>query len=293
MKQLFPVWIISVMIFLMTDPFPLFGAKTDNRTNRKVIPYPKPLPGSTALTFLPGLVSTEAVDFNSAFSPDGNSFYFSRSENGSSKIYVAHHNGTDWTKPVLTSFSTTHYADADPAFAPDGKLYFISNRPGNQSDTLPDYDIWFSEPLTDGSWSAPENLQNVNSDSNEFYVSFSKNGNLYFSSSRKGGFGAEDIYVSKLINGKYALTENLGAAINSSTSEYDPCVSANEDLLIFASSKRNDTYGGADLYASKPDQNKNWYPAYHLPAYINTKSREYCPYITPDANYFFLPAMVI
>ena len=120
---------------------------------------------------------------------------------------------------MLLSFTESKYSEADPAFAPDGKLYFISNRPKDQSDTLMDYDIWFVAPLSDGRWSEPENLKSVNSDSSEFYISFSKNGNLYFSSSRKGGFGEEDIYVSRLINEQYTAPENLGAAINSKRSE--------------------------------------------------------------------------
>jgi Tol biopolymer transport system component len=251
------------------------------------IPYPLPLPDSIAIPFLPGLVSKDSLDFNAAFSPDGKAFYFTRSENKQLKMYVSHHDGRNWAEPIRVPFTETKYSDADPAFAPDGKLYFISNRPKDSSDTLPDYDIWFIAPLTEESWSEPENLTSINSDSSEFYISFSKNGNLYFSSSRKGGFGEEDIYVSRLINEQYATPENTGPSINSEKSEYDPAISADEEFIVFTSSNREDTFGGGDLYCSRLMDDKNWKQAVNLGKAFNTKTREYCAYFSPDFNYFF------
>lgn len=251
------------------------------------IPYPEPLPGLTPITFLPGSVSTDSIEFNSAFSPDRKSFYFTRKINGQSKIHVSWYDGKNWTKPVPASFSDNPYSNADPAFAAGGKLYFISNRPKNGSDTPSDYDIWFCKPLSGGRWSEPENLQIVNTDSNEYYISFSKNGNLYFASDRKGGFGEEDIYVSRLINGKYTTPANLGAAINSAKSEYDPCISPNEDFIIFTSSNREGGFGGADLYYAKSQGGRDWTPAVNLGKNFNTPGREYCSYLSPDGKYFF------
>ncbi len=250
------------------------------------IPYPQPRPDSTALTFLPGIVSTDSVEFDETFAPDGKSFFFTRTENKKWKIYVSYNDGTNWTKPVVAPFTETKYSQADPAFSPDGKLYYISNRPKTKSDTSTDYDIWFVTPLGNGKWSAPENLKAINTKSDEYYMSFAKNGNLYFASSRKGGFGEEDIYVSRLVNKQYTKPENLGPAINSKESEYDPCISANEDFIIFTSSGRGDSFGAGDLYGSKL-VNKKWLPAVNLGKTFNTKVREYCSYLTPDSKYFF------
>ena len=251
------------------------------------IPYPQPFPDSTTLAFLPGLVSIDSFDFNATFSPDGKSFYFSRALNGRPSIFVTHYSLRKWAEPVLVSTPGTNYSDADPAFGPDGKLYFISDRPINASDTTDDFDIWFSSPVDNGGWSAPENMRTVNSDSNEFYISFSEKGNMYFASSRKGGLGEEDIYVSRLINGQYTTPDNLGAAVNSPKSEFDPGISPKEDLLIFASSGRDDSYGAADLYYAKTDNNGKWQQAGNLGGNINTKSRDFCPSLPPGSKYFF------
>lgn len=251
------------------------------------IPYPQPFPDTAALRFLPGIVSSDSMDFNAAFSPDGQSCYFTRSINKQTKIYVTHHDGGKWSAPMIVPFLDTKYSEADPAFSPDGSLYFISDRPLSASDTLHDFNIWFVRPLPGGSWSAPEDLNMINTDSSEYYISFTKTGNLYFASSRKGGFGQEDIYVSKLVNEKYTEPVNLGPGVNTAKSEYDPGISADGDVLVFASSNRDDGFGGADLYCSKKEGEKGWLKAAHLGSRFNTNAREFCPYFSPDGKYFF------
>ena len=257
-------------------------------TNKKAveIPYPLPVPDTSAIVFLPGIVSSDSFDFNACFSADGKSYYFTRNESDRTLIYVIRHNGTNWGSPQLTSFTDTAWSQADPAFAPDGKMYFISNRPKDANDTLRDFDIWFSNPLPNGEWSAPENFKAINSDSNEYYMSFTATGNVYFGSSRNGSAGQEDIYVSRLENGVYTTPENLGAAVNTDKAEFDPFITHDEKLIIFASSKRDDGLGGADLYYSR-FENGAWTKAASLGKHINTTTRDFCPYISRDGKYFF------
>lgn len=255
--------------------------------DKLVIPYPMPFPDSIAVPFLPGIVSTDSVDFGSAFSRDGKSFYFARSESKQSEIYVTHHDGENWSLPKPVSFNTVEYSEADPAFAPDGTFYFISNRPKNQFDSISDYDIWFVRPLKNGKWTEPEIASSLNSDSSEFYISFAENGNLYFASSRKGGFGEEDIYVSRWSHQNYLIPENVGATVNSNRSEYDPSISCDEELLVFTSPNRDDSFGMGDLYVAKRSNGNDWLPIIHLGKNVNTSTREYCAYFSPDSKYFF------
>jgi Tol biopolymer transport system component len=254
---------------------------------RLTITYPKPYPDSVAIKFLPDLVSVNGLDFNSAFSPDGKSFYFSRSVNGQWDIFVSSYEGRAWSQPIAVFFGDENYSDADPAFSPDGTLFFISNRPRGSEPARKDFDIWYVEQAGGGMWSKPQNLSVVNSDSSEYYISFSENGNLYFGSSRPEGFGGEDIYVSRLSDGAYTTPENVGANINSPESEHDPCVSKDERLIVFKSENRVDGFGQADLYFSTLDETETWVPAKNLGASINTTGYEYCPYFSPDGKYFF------
>ncbi|NOT93891.1 hypothetical protein [Ferruginibacter sp.] len=251
------------------------------------IRYPFPQPVSMPLPFMPGIVSSSGLDFNSAFSPDGKSFYFGRSENGKWIMYVTTFDGENWTKPVHPSFNDTAYSEADPAFAPDGTLYYISTKSRNSADTIKDYDIWFVKPLAGNQWTVPENMSVVNSDSNELYISFAANDNLYFSSSRQGGFGQDDIYVCKYAGGKYSAPQNLGVAINSPGSDHDPLISKDEDFLVFSSVDRKDGYGQADLYFSRKNQQNRWLPSVNLGEKFNTPTYEYCSYLSRDNQYFF------
>lgn len=249
--------------------------------------YPVPAPeADRATVFLPGIVSGDANDFGSAFSPDGTAFYFARSANGRSQLFVSAYRDGAWQEAAPVPVGDTTYAFADPAFGADGNLYFISTMPVDQADTIADYDIWMVSPVTTGEWSTPQNVGLLNSDSSEYYISFADNGNLYFSSSRAGGFGSEDIYMSEWRNGEYAEPRNLGPEINTAMSEYDPGISNGEGIIVFTSTGRPDSFGKGDLYAASMTSGK-WNPSVHLDSLFNTPSREYCSYFSPDNRFFF------
>jgi hypothetical protein len=249
------------------------------------IHYPEPRPDSVALRFLPGLVSTDSLDFNATFSNNGDIFYFSHGKKGGYDIYEIHLNENP-LKAMKSSFSEDQYAQADPFMAHDGTLYYISNRPQNDRDTLPDYNIWRISPRSHGTWSAPQFVDGVNTDSTEYYVSLAANGNLYFASTRAGGQGGLDLYVSKLVDGKYATPENLGPAINTAGDEHDALVTDREEYIIFAGSERADSFGEADLYYAKRTD-EGWQAAKNMGPTFNTTTYEYCPNFSPDHNYFF------
>ncbi|RNL92269.1 hypothetical protein ED312_03660 [Sinomicrobium pectinilyticum] len=251
------------------------------------ISYPFPRPDSTALTFLPGIISGDSLDFNAAFSPDGTSCYFSRSSGGVSDIYVTQFEGDQWQLPEMVSFSKGPFSEADPVFAPNGALYFISDRPSNEKDTLKNFNIWYVKPNGKGKWTEPVNERAVNSDSTEYYISFSANGNLYLASNRPGGYGSHDIYMSRLEDGAYTTPVNLGPAINAPQMEHDPYVTPDENAVIFTSVNRDDSKGTADLYYSVKSADNTWTPSRNLGTLINTPTYDFCPYISPDGKYFF------
>jgi hypothetical protein len=253
----------------------------------KEILYPAQQPDSIALPFLPGIVATDSLDFNSAFSPDGKTYFFSRSINRRYEILMSVYDGQQWSAAKSAPFSELAYSEADAAFAPDGTLYYISDRPRNKMDTIPDFDIWYVRQKDDGNWTTPQNLETVNTDSTEYYVSFSTNGNLYFASNKAGGLGLHDIYVSKRVNEIYTKPENLGIEINTPRMEHDPCISQDEQLLFFTSVDRTDSYGSADIYYAIKTPDGKWSQARNLGSRVNTETYEYCSYLTPDHKYFF------
>jgi hypothetical protein len=245
------------------------------------ISYPSPAPDSLPLVFLPGIVSKDTLDFNSTFSVDGNTFYFSRSHNRKYVIFETTYRDNKWQEPVISSLFDTLYSNTDPFMAPDSALYFISNRPKDKNDTTADYDIYRLVKHGDGYGSA-QYLTGVNSDSTEYYVSVSRGGNIYFSSYRDGNL---DLYMSSKTGNGYAKPVTLGAVINTSYDEHDPLIAPDESFLVFPSD-RPGGQGEADLYISHK-VNGQWQQPTPMGNGINTKRYEYCPYLSPDGKYFF------
>ncbi|MBT1698044.1 PD40 domain-containing protein [Fulvivirgaceae bacterium PWU4] len=278
MKHL--LWILPVWLWV---------ALNCSQPHTVSVPYPPPPPKDSIARFLPGVVCSDgdSIDFNATFSLDGKTFYFTRSRNRSWDIYQTRFREDRWRKPEKVVFDTDQYSEADPAIGPDGFLYFISNMPKDDADTLKDFDIWFVRPQEGGGWSRPENLSVVNTDSTEYYVSFAGDGNLYFASSRVGGFGMEDIYVSRKVNGQYTKPENLGPKINSPYSDHDACLPANEKFMIYTSVDREDGLGEGDLYMSVRNDDGSWQEGRSMGRKWNTPTYEYCAYLSPDGKYFF------
>jgi hypothetical protein len=74
---------------------------------------------------------------------------------------------------------------------------------------------------------------------------------MVFASDRQGGLGGFDLYYSKFNNGQWSTPVNFGPGINTTSDEYRPIMSSDEEFtnnfLIF-SSNRPGGKGGFDLY---------------------------------------------
>ncbi|MBN9379904.1 MAG: PD40 domain-containing protein [Chitinophagaceae bacterium] len=235
-----------------------------------------------------GIISTGDYETHPAFSPTGDTLYFLKGfpDAGFFSICVSYKKNGKWSAPRVASFSGM-YTDADPFVTRDGKtLYFVSNRPINEGEPVkPDWDIWKTE-LTASGWGKPIHLDStINSSASEYFPTMADNGNLYFGSGRKGGKGRADIYVSRFIDGKYTLPENLGDSINTSDNEYEPYIAPDESYLIFMATYPNGL-GNADFYISHR-VNGTWSKAKKLPEPINSPVTEWGGKVTRDGKFFF------
>jgi len=246
----------------------------------------KPLP--QPVLFGEGVVSTGAFESHPAFTPDGRTLYFVRSNPEFTKwtIYVTERADGVWSPPKVAPFSGKH-RDADPFITADGKqLYFISDRTleGKSKD---DMDIWVMDRAKDGSWGAPRSLgAPVNTSANEWFPNVAANGTLYFGSDRPGGYGGTDLYRARYAAGKFADPENLGPSVNTAADEFEGFAAPDESFLVFMSLGRPGGFGGGDLYLITQKDAK-WISAKNLGATINGPGLEISPYLSPDGKYFF------
>jgi len=244
-------------------------------------------PGEIPEVFEPNYVSTGLDELNSIFSPDGKEFYFCvRNYTGAGSIFQMKMEGEIWSQPALLPFAS-RFGDIDVTMSPDGNTLLFSSRrplPGSEQPKE-DYDFWMAN-RENGLWGIPIHLgEDINSSSQDFYPMMTNSRTIYFSSQREGP-GTNNIYKAKWVNGKYAAAVKLDEAINTIHREFDPYISPDEDILIFASS-RPGGFGASDLYISFKDAEGNWTNAKNLGDAINSNSSEYCPMISPDGNYFF------
>lgn len=239
--------------------------------------------------FGPDFISTGMDERDITISPDKNLILFSKTFNRKiNAIMVVEKKKKGWSSPSVASFSGK-YKDIEPAFSPDGKkLFFASNRPMKNEDKPGDFNIWYVDKKNN-KWNDPVCLdETINTEKNEFYPSISKSGNLYYTCGYKDSLGKEDIYLSRLKNGKYQKRENLGKNINSRYFEFNAFIDPDERYIIFTSFGRKDGMGKGDLYISFKDESNNWTKAINMGPEINTsESLEYCPFVSFDKKSFF------
>jgi Tol biopolymer transport system component len=123
--------------------------------------------------------------------------YFSSTRAGGlSDIYVSSYDGSSYGAPGLAAGLNTAQDDFRPNVRRDGlEIFFDSNRPGG----IGGIDLWTAtRASTSDPWSAPSNLgSDVNSSANDLRASLSWDGTtLYFGSTRAGGEGSQDLYVT-------------------------------------------------------------------------------------------------
>jgi Tol biopolymer transport system component len=227
-----------------------------------------------------GIISTDLYERDLALSPDGNTLIYTLADARQNRrvlVAMARRNG-EWEPGRILPFSG-RFQDIEPFFSPKGEsLLFASNRPVNGDSTRKDFNIW-KVPFSNGNWGKPYPLDTlINSRGDEFFPAVTESGNLYFTATREGGIGLEDIYRSVFTSDGYLPPKVLDSTINTATYEFNAYVSPKENLLIFSSYGRADGLGGGDLYYSQKGSDGGWSEAVHLESPVNSKWLDYSPF---------------
>lgn len=231
--------------------------------------------------FAPGIISNDKI-FGLTVSPDGNKAYFVNSFGGRKKLQIMQSeklNGK-WKAPKPAFFSDHKFREIDPIVSPDGNSILYNSRKSFQKNATDDkdLDIWMVK-RSNGKWGKPFPLDEINSDESETYATMTNSGNIYFGlRSDKKGYGGNDIYVSRLVNGKYQEPVNVGYPINTKNDEGNCYIAPDESYIIFSSNGIISGFGQADLYISF-NQNGKWSVPLNLGAEINSEHNDFCPTI--------------
>jgi len=247
-------------------------------------------PGITPIIFAPDFISLPTQhEFGSIFSANGQECYYAVDRDGKAEIRYTRLNKGQWTTPV-TILSDKVYSYNDPMLSPDeSKLFFISDRSTDSSGKKKDYDIWYVQK-NGNRWSAPVNAgPAINSSRHEYYVSFAKNGTMYFSSNKHAEANRTnnfDIYAAPSAQTGFQQPLRLDETINTGQYEADVFVAADESYIIF-SAAHTDGHGAGDLYISFRKADGSWSNPKNMGDTINTPGHELCPFVTADGKYLF------
>jgi WD40-like Beta Propeller Repeat len=226
----------------------------------------------------PARISSPLFESHAAFDPWNGDLYLVRSspEFQGWRILVSRC-GADGTRsePAPPVFAGSG-VEADPFFTDDGRgLYYISTR-SRGSAVSEHLDIWRVDRDRNGVWAAPVRLpEPVNSDGAEWFPRPSRDGWLYFGSSRPGGLGKNDIWRARADEAGQWTVENLGPAINTAGQEYEPLPSPDGTRLIIM--------GQGGLFESRRTLD-GWSPRVKLPPEVNQNGSEIGALFSPTGR---------
>lgn len=185
---------------------------------------------------------------NGAFSPDGNTFYFTRSEKNwqnvmISQIYMSTYSNGKWKEPVKlpAPVNDPKYSSTQPTLGNESTknqdvVYFVSDRPGGKGGL----DIWYTVwDKKNNVYKTPKNAgTKINSPGDEMspYFDFETR-RMYFSSTGIPGMGGYDIFKSTGELGQWSQAMNIGYPINSSADDIYFTVSKDRERGFFVSNR--------------------------------------------------------
>jgi len=233
-------------------------------------------------------------------SSDGLELYFRRDTPGWNwNLWVAKRATSRdvWEAPVDLGVPVNFVGHIEgPSISTNGlELYFSSSRPGaiGWTGVDTDYDIWVAIRETkDSAWRTPVNLGPVvNSSSWELFPSISSDGlELYFDSSRPGGQGGSDIWVTTRTtkNDPWGEPVNLGPVVNYTGYDSHPSISVDGLSLFFVCSSSRGGYGRRDIWVTtRTTTNDPWGEPKNLGPPVNSFLDESGPCISADGRWFF------
>jgi hypothetical protein len=145
-------------------------------------------------------------------------------------IWVSELRNGDWAEPHWLEEVNSTAKEGSPSLDRHKNLYFFSDR-----ESQPDRNAIYVSHWHNGHFTAPRKLpEPINAGPSDTSPWIFPNGKaLLFYSTRPGGYGKADLYVSFLRHGKWSDAQNLGAMVNTEEFEYNPSVSRDGYTLYF------------------------------------------------------------
>ncbi|SHJ45104.1 WD40-like Beta Propeller Repeat [Reichenbachiella agariperforans] len=228
-------------------------------------------------------VNSSLHDYTPQVNPTGTRLYFTsvrqggfdyikdstRLTNYGEDVYYSSYENDVWQKPVLMPEPINSMSDDfGSSFTGDGQT-MVYVRCGTD-ESIGGCDLYIAY-LESGQWSEPKNMGNVvNSGAWDSQPTISSDGTrIIFSSTRDGGYGESDLYVTSLNQyGEWGIPSNLGSTVNTPLSDKSPYLASDGKSLYYAT-EGHPGYGESDIFYSLFDNGK-WGVPINVGAPINS-----------------------
>jgi outer membrane protein OmpA-like peptidoglycan-associated protein len=199
-------------------------------------------------------LNTDGFNFVCAVLPDNNTLLLGNQymKDGSQRqgLSLSYREGDNWSFPTPLIMDNLGNLSklTEYTMAPDGRVIVMSIL---RKDSIGGRDLYVSFRKPDNTWSEPENMGPViNSPEQDVTPFIAADGvTLYFSSNRPGGFGSNDVYMSRRLDytwKKWSTPRNLGYPINTAGWDAYYTVPGNGEFAYFVSTSEG--YGKSDLF---------------------------------------------
>jgi len=216
-------------------------------------------------------INSRFSDYRPVISGDEKTFVFTRKLPFYDAVFYTHKENGKWSPTInLTPQLGIDQDFYSSSLSYDGKILYLY-----KNDQY-DGNIYISKFLGDH-WSKVIRLNNnINTKYWESHACVTRDEKtLYFTSNRKGGYGALDIYMSKRDStGDWGPAINLGPIINTEYNEETPFISADGKTLFF-SSYGHFNMGGYDIFYSNLLADGNWSVPLNMGYPINTTDDDF------------------
>ena len=234
-------------------------------------------------------INTPANEYINTITADESTLIFTRKSYSAKlkrvvdELYIARKDSTSWKITPLQFDSSEDVNTGALCISPDGNTVWYTLCGAN--DGYGSCDLYVSQRHMN-EWSRPTNLGPViNTPAWETQPCISADGkSLYFVSTRVGGIGKSDIWVSrKDKDDEWGIPVNLGQPVNTPEDEMSPFIHPDGNTLYFAS-KGHPGMGGSDLFLSRLDANGKWQEPVNLGYPINTYADEISLLVNPAGD---------
>lgn len=204
---------------------------------------------------------------------DGSTMYFTRVVKNQEDLYYSENIDGKWSTAIEVPNVNTYENEGAHTISADGKHILFTQCIDGRNGTVKGCNIYITN-YENGTWSKPGYVEAINSNAWDAQPNISADGKtVYFSSTRKGGYGGSDIwYIQKKDNGTWSKPKNAGKNINTPGNEASPFLHS-DGVTFYFMSDYHPGMGSSDLFRSELKDNVLSKPE-NLGYPINTEDHE-------------------